>query len=325
MLRISQERLDLSKPRWDQSNFSGRAKHFFTTVNPLNVFATDAQLQSAKELVKAYNTGAEPAGTTDEEVWAAKHLCESAFHPETGEKVFLPGRMSFQVWGNMTITGFMMTYYRTLPAIVFWQWVNQSFNAIVNYSNRNASAGMTNQQIAQAYAGATGASVATALAFNRAIAASPTLSSGLVGRLVPLFAVAGGNMANIPLMRQRELVEGIDVMGADGEVLGKSKAAAQSALAQVVPSRVLMGVPSMAGVPFLMQRFEKTALLRARPVLRAPVTVLLTGMFLTFSTPLCCAIFPQTATLPLSSAEPHIVDAAKKRGIQDAVYFNKGL
>jgi hypothetical protein len=52
------------------------------------------------------------------------------------------GRMSFQVPGNMFITGMMMTFYRSTPAVLFWQIANQSFNSLVNYTNRNASAGI---------------------------------------------------------------------------------------------------------------------------------------------------------------------------------------
>jgi hypothetical protein len=112
--------INLDAPRWDQSTYAGRARHFIATTNPLNVLASDAELDAAKRMVEDYRAGKLPT-LGEDEVWRAKQLVDSAFHPDTGEKNFILGRMSFQVPGNMLITGCMMTFYRSTPAVVFWQ------------------------------------------------------------------------------------------------------------------------------------------------------------------------------------------------------------
>lgn len=319
-------RIDIDSPRYDQSTFEGRARHFFITTNPLNVLASDEELERARSIVEAYRQGTEDKSLTEDQIWEAKQLYDSAFHPQTGEKLFLLGRMSFQVPGNMLITGSMMTFYKSTSAVIFWQTVNQTFNAIVNYTNRNASAGVTNEQLGTAYVAATSASVAVALAFNKLLALNPALSAGILGRLVPMVAVAAANCVNIPLMRQQEIKTGIAIETEDGVYAGKSGVAASNAIAQVVPSRVGMAAPAMFVPPLIMNRLEKTAAFIKNPWLKAPATVLLTGMCLTFSTPLCCALFPQRAAIKLDALEPDLQASLREKFPNTTTFFyNKGL
>lgn len=62
-----------------------------------------------------------PHGLTLDDVYKAKDVVDSAYHPETGDKMIIFGRMSAQVPMNMLITGCMVTFYK---------WVNFKLNWI---------------------------------------------------------------------------------------------------------------------------------------------------------------------------------------------------
>ncbi|XP_056430837.1 sideroflexin-1 isoform X1 [Hyla sarda] len=314
--------INIKEPRWDQSTFVGRAKHFFTVTDPRNILLSNEQLEHARQIVHDYRSGVVQPGLTEDELWRAKYVYDSAFHPDTGEKMILIGRMSAQVPMNMTITGCMMTFYRTTPAVIFWQWINQSFNAIVNYTNRSGDAPITGSQLGTAYVSATTGAVATALGLN----ALTKHVSPLIGRFVPFAAVAAANCINIPLMRQRELKYGIPVTDENGNRIGESANAAKQAITQVVVSRILMAAPGMAIPPFIMNSLEKKAFLKRFPWMNAPIQVGLVGFCLVFATPLCCALFPQKSSMSVSGLEPELQAHIKENspGLE-RVYFNKGL
>jgi len=325
---MATERIDVDKPLWDQSTFIGRCRHFAWMSNPLNGLNSTATLQNAKTLVESYRVGAEPPGTTKEQVTHAMQLYRSAFHPDSGELQNIFGRMSFQAPGGMAITGAMLQFYRTVPAVVFWQWFNQSFNALVNYTNRNAKSSTSTTQMAVAYCSATAAGVTTAVGLKKVLEKAPTL----VQRFVPFAAVASANAVNIPLMRQVELLKGIPVTDENGNYACKSKSAATTGISQVVFSRIVMAAPGMMFLPVIMERMEKKTWFKTRTVLHAPFQVLGVGCFLLFMVPIACAIFPQNATISLEKIRTSDADAYKELcerygsdNIPEVLHYNKGL
>ena len=52
--RLEGGRINLDAPRYDQSTFLGRAKHFFTVTDPENILRSAKELDDAKELLLKY-------------------------------------------------------------------------------------------------------------------------------------------------------------------------------------------------------------------------------------------------------------------------------
>ncbi|KAI5705786.1 hypothetical protein M8J75_001753 [Diaphorina citri] len=378
-----EDRIAIDKPLFDLNTFSGRFKYFAWVTNPALCIVSDEELDKAKELRSQYLLKKEPKGTTKEQVlWAkqlyesafhpdsgekqnifgrmsfqvpggmaitgalltfyklkkeppgttkndairAKRLYESAFHPDTGEKQNIFGRMSFQVPGGMAVTGALLTFYKTTPQIIFWQWVNQSFNALVNYTNRNANAPLTTTQLGVAYVSATVAACFTAIQFKSFLAkrAGPFWQ-----RYVPFAAVAAANCVNIPLMRQNEITNGVDVFDANGNRVGTSQLAAVKGISMVIFSRILMCAPGMLVLPIIVEKLEKYRWYRTRTWFHAPFQTLGVGCFLMVMVPTACAIFPQMTSIGTSTLETLEPEAAQQIKSKDkklsTVFFNKGL
>ncbi|XP_029466135.1 sideroflexin-2 [Rhinatrema bivittatum] len=316
-------KFNIDTPRWDQTTFVGRLKHFLNITDPRTVVVSEQELDRAKVLVDSCRAGTVPPGTSAEQLHYAKKLYDSAFHPDTGEKMNLIGRMSFQVPGGMAITGCMLQFYRTVPAVVFWQWVNQSFNALVNYTNRNAASPITLTQIGVAYVTATSTALATAVGLNLYTKRAPPL----IARWVPFAAVAAANCVNIPMMRQQEILNGIAVTDENDNILGYSRKAAVKGITQVVISRVAMAAPGMILLPILMEKLESFPFMKRIQFLHAPLQVMLAGGFLLFMVPVACSLFPQRCSMAVVNLEPELRDTivAKYGDKVPYVYFNKGL
>lgn len=160
-------KIDINEPRWDQRTFVGRLKHFASITDPRFSLSSTKEIGEAKSLINDFRRGMLPKGTTEEQIWRAKHLYDSAYHPDSGELMNIFGRMSFQVPGGMAITGLLLQFYKTPGQVALMQWLNQSFNALVNYTNRNAASSISTKQMLVAYGTATTTALGVAISLNR--------------------------------------------------------------------------------------------------------------------------------------------------------------
>ncbi|XP_062991922.1 sideroflexin-5 isoform X2 [Elgaria multicarinata webbii] len=305
----------LGKPRFEQTSFYGRFRHFLDIIDPRTLFVTESHLKEVVQLLEDYKHGTLPPGVTNK---------EAIIHPDTNETIFMPFRMSGYIpFGTPIVVGLLLPN-QTLASTVFWQWLNQSHNACVNYANRNATKPSPTSKFIQGYLGAVISAVSIAVGLNVLIQRANKFTPAtrlLIQRLVPFPAVASANICNVVLMRHTELEEGIDVLDADGNVVGPSRIAAKHALLETALTRVVLPMPILVLPPVIMSLLEKTALLRSRPRMVLPVQSLVCLAAFGLALPLAISLFPQMSEIETLCLEPEIAQATTSK----TVVYNKGL
>ncbi|XP_026267527.2 sideroflexin-5 isoform X4 [Urocitellus parryii] len=306
----------LGKPRFQQTSFYGRFRHFLDIIDPRTLFVTERRLREAVQLLEDYKHGTLRPGVTNEQLWSAQKIKQAILHPDTNEKIFMPFRMSGYIpFGTPIVVGLLLPN-QTLASTVFWQWLNQSHNACVNYANRNATKPSPASKFIQGYLGAVISAVSIAVGLNVLVQKANKFTPAtrlLVQRFVPFPAVASANICNVVLMRYGELEEGIDVLDADGNLVGSSKIAARHALLETALTRVVLPMPILVLPPIVMSMLEKTALLQARPRLLLPVQSLVCLAAFGLALPLAISLFPQMSEVSGEEEIPSRKGRSSKR------------
>ncbi|KAJ2969308.1 hypothetical protein NQ176_g8732 [Zarea fungicola] len=344
---------ELPRSQFDLSTYAGRVRHAITLTDPSTLFAGKSGLESAKQLVTKYKTGEIKDMTP--ELWNAKKIVDSTLHPDTGEAVFLPFRMSSFVLSNLVVTVGMLQPGLGTVGTVGWQIANQSLNVAVNSSNANKSSPMTTATLAKSYGIAVTASCSVALGLNALVPRLRVAPStrNILKRLIPFAAVASAGALNAYIMRRGEIVTGIDVRPVisdeqkkrlqeegkserDIPSLGRSQKAAKLAVYETAASRVFNNSPIMI-IPAMVlyhiqekqawyKRLMAKQWVQSRPKVAMMVPIGLNLGLITVvsfvALPLALAVFPQQQEISADDLEPEFHGKGGDRG---KVWFNRGL
>lgn len=313
-----QKSIQIPASRYDLDTYWGRVRQAAEVSNPLTLFNSNETIRRAQRILAECSAGQRPL---NEVVWSAKRLVDSSVHPDTGEIVTLPFRMSSYVLSNLVVTVGMLTPNLGTAGTLFWQVANQSLNVAVNYANANKSSPLSTSQLITNYVLAVSGSCSVAVGLNSLLPRIKSLSAGtraLLSRLVPFAAVVSAGMLNVYLMRRQEIENGITVFEEKtNKPLGKSRTAAKKAVFETAICRAVTAMPVMVVPPLVLYRLQQGVL--KNKSMRA-VTAVNLGLIATVS----FAILP--FTLGIFPAKTHINGShLEKEFANKRIWYNRGL
>ena len=301
---------------FDRSTYLGRLKHFFSLIDPRNVFVPDSEILAAQAKIRNFQAADKSVkiSETDRELWEAQKLVYIGIHPESGNLIPRLGRLAYFMPCNIPIAVGMLTM-PSASATVFWQFVNQSYNALFNFAN-SSSGTAENEKLAVAYALATTGACTIALGLRRmkGFSSAPWL--------VPYIAVASAGSLNAFFMRREETVSGVKVRDpVSGEIVGQSKMAAKIALAGTILTRSILLPLPLLGLPSVFMKVLSLGWhARRTPALKTAAEVACIAASVGIALPACVAALPQSLEIPVKFLETEFQNSGLK-----SVVVNRGV
>ena len=314
----------LGGDRYDQTTFQGRLSKIQELIDMRSILTTDEELEAAQARLAAFKKlGRLPDGVSDGDMWEAQKTVDAIIHGPTGEKMWLPGRMSMFVPMNVPATAGMIMA-RSVPVTLFWQWMNQTYNVVNNYVCR-AGPEVDMGPLAQSYAMAVTVSCSIAVGAGKLLQAFPRLQT--FGIFVPYLAVISAGTCNVGFTRMDEIRNGIYVSDSDGNVVGRSIAAGRLAVFKTVTTRSMF-IPlfSLIGPPLIVKAVVATGAVAVGSGAAMVLEVGAVAAMLSLGLPFALALQPLQMELDVASLEPEFQGKKTKDGKPIThVYASKGL
>lgn len=323
---------DPSGERFDQTTFFGRFCKMILGTDPRLLTYSDEDCRRAGDMVANHAALiANPiAGMNNvhHALWEAQRISGAALHPDSGDTIPQPFRMSGYVPFNGPICVAMVASQST-TALLFWSWVNQSQNALVNYFNRNASSEMSNETMMKSYGIAVGSALTVAFGLATFIQKryDPVVAKKLMSFVAFPSAIVASSI-NCYIVRSPEIDTGVSLVDSNGkDVLPgeKSFEAARRGVNSTTLSRAIVQAPVYFLPPVLI-RTVFSGFVAANPAMTVPLTTYLLLVSFGVGLPSTLAIFPQMSEIRPEEAEEkfhNLRDATGK--LYEALYYNKGL
>lgn len=228
--------------------------------------------------------------------------------------------MYFFVPMNIPIAFGLMCLPATRLNIMLFNFLNQSYNASINYMNSSGTSDST-KLLTFSYICALTSSIGTGLLLRRIFKPQKDVHivKELMIRLLPS-CLAG--FLNLFCMRFDYVLNGINIRDKSGNLLGLSKICGIKAVLEGGVTRFFLPIPLL--VQFLIvNQLRKTAL-KKRTLIASEI--FLCALSLGVGLPLSIAIFKQNSMIHVSKLEKefsNLIDSNKNP--LEYVYYNKGL